>query len=230
MTHTELTIRASTLPVINTWSTTIKYEKKLPKEDFTFLLILLYLWTQVNTQVSLRSLVVSVSTGQRNDSVSSEGRQHRASVEELHSPKPADGVNMRLASVQSSSYDCNSVFPKLVSEVSQELLASGAVILPGTGVPFKPTSCFRVCVCVCAVHRRTVGNSSEQNWQHSTAWSASFSLIAVSQETEIAAGEPCCRCARELTSGQVRRAQSTTWPVYSVTTTPLCGESYVLRV
>uniref|UniRef100_A0A3Q1BYM6 Uncharacterized protein n=1 Tax=Amphiprion ocellaris TaxID=80972 RepID=A0A3Q1BYM6_AMPOC len=62
-------------------------------------------------------------TGQREDSISTENRRHRNSGEELHSPKAANGTAIR--------HECNAVFPKLVSEVNQELLTSGAVILPG---------------------------------------------------------------------------------------------------
>ncbi|XP_061572683.1 pleckstrin homology domain-containing family G member 4B isoform X1 [Cololabis saira] len=70
-------------------------------------------------------------TGQRDDCISGESKQHNASSEELHSPKPANGTSTRPAAVQSSSCECTSAFPKLVSEVNQELLTSGAVILPG---------------------------------------------------------------------------------------------------
>ncbi|XP_005934851.1 pleckstrin homology domain-containing family G member 4B isoform X2 [Haplochromis burtoni] len=71
-------------------------------------------------------------SGQRNDSLNSESRRYRASGEESHSPKAANGTTIRVASVQSSSCDYNLTFPKLVSEVNQELLTSAAVILPGT--------------------------------------------------------------------------------------------------
>ncbi|XP_030606579.1 pleckstrin homology domain-containing family G member 4B isoform X1 [Archocentrus centrarchus] len=71
-------------------------------------------------------------SGQRTDSLSSESRRHRASGEESHSTKAANGTAIRTDSVQSSSCDCNLSFPKLVSEVNQELLTSGAVILPGS--------------------------------------------------------------------------------------------------
>ncbi|XP_070823275.1 pleckstrin homology domain-containing family G member 4B isoform X1 [Chaetodon trifascialis] len=69
-------------------------------------------------------------SGQRGDTISSERRRHRHS-EELHSPKAANGTAIRLASVSCSSYESNSTLPRLVSEVNQELLTSGAVILPG---------------------------------------------------------------------------------------------------
>ncbi|XP_047454614.1 pleckstrin homology domain-containing family G member 4B isoform X2 [Mugil cephalus] len=68
-------------------------------------------------------------SGQRDDGISSESRQHRN--EESHSPKAANGATIRSTSVQSSSCVCSSTFPKLVSGVNQELLTSGAVILPG---------------------------------------------------------------------------------------------------
>ncbi|XP_041797467.1 pleckstrin homology domain-containing family G member 4B isoform X2 [Chelmon rostratus] len=70
-------------------------------------------------------------SGQRDDTVSGESRRHRHSGEELHSPKAANGTAIWLASVSCSSYESNSALPRLVSEVNQELLTSGAVILPG---------------------------------------------------------------------------------------------------
>ncbi|XP_044063342.1 pleckstrin homology domain-containing family G member 4B isoform X2 [Siniperca chuatsi] len=70
-------------------------------------------------------------SGQRDDTISSESRRHRHIGEESHSPKAANGTAIRLASVSSSSYETNSALPKLVSEVNQELLTSGAVTLPG---------------------------------------------------------------------------------------------------
>ncbi|XP_076593995.1 pleckstrin homology domain-containing family G member 4B isoform X4 [Chaetodon auriga] len=70
-------------------------------------------------------------SGQRGDTISSESRRHRHSGEELHSPKAANGTAMRLASVSCSSYERNSTLARLVSDVNQELLTSGAVILPG---------------------------------------------------------------------------------------------------
>ncbi|XP_068999040.1 pleckstrin homology domain-containing family G member 4B isoform X1 [Embiotoca jacksoni] len=72
-------------------------------------------------------------SGQHDDSISSESGRLRSSGEEPHSPKATNGTTIRTASVQSSSYDDDSAFPKLVSEVNQELLTSGAVILPGNG-------------------------------------------------------------------------------------------------
>ncbi|XP_031708982.1 pleckstrin homology domain-containing family G member 4B isoform X1 [Anarrhichthys ocellatus] len=62
-------------------------------------------------------------SGQRDDTISSESRRHRYSGEEPYSPKAANGTAIRPASA--------SAFPKLVSEVNEELLSSGAVILPG---------------------------------------------------------------------------------------------------
>lgn len=50
------------------------------------------------------------------------------------------------------------------------------------------------------------------------------------QETKIAVGGQCCRCARELRCGPVRAARSMTSPVYWVTTIPRCGKSHILRV
>ncbi|KAE8288721.1 Pleckstrin-like proteiny domain-containing family G member 4B [Larimichthys crocea] len=70
-------------------------------------------------------------SGQRDDTISVESRRHRNSAEESHSPKAANGTAIRPASVSSSNYGSISAFPKLVSEVNQELLTSGAVILPG---------------------------------------------------------------------------------------------------
>lgn len=81
----------------------------------------------------LCSLFIIISTGQRDDSLSSESRQHRHSGEESHSPKAANGSAIRLASVSSSSYGSSAALPRLLSEVNQELLTSGAVILPGRG-------------------------------------------------------------------------------------------------
>ncbi len=78
-------------------------------------------------------LFMIISTGQRDDTISSESRRHRHSGEESHSPKAANGTAVRLASVSSSSCESNLALPKLVSEVNQELLTSGAVILPGRG-------------------------------------------------------------------------------------------------
>ncbi|XP_041650011.1 pleckstrin homology domain-containing family G member 4B isoform X2 [Cheilinus undulatus] len=68
-------------------------------------------------------------SGQREDTINSEIRSHRRSGEESHSPKAANGSAIRLAS--SSSYESFTVLPKLMSEVNEELLTSGAVILPG---------------------------------------------------------------------------------------------------
>ncbi|KAM9310252.1 pleckstrin homology domain-containing family G member 4B isoform 2-T2 [Pholidichthys leucotaenia] len=68
---------------------------------------------------------------QHDDSISSDSRRHRTKGEGSHSPKTANGTAIRPASVHSASSECNSAFPKLVSEVNEELLTSGAVILPG---------------------------------------------------------------------------------------------------
>uniref|UniRef100_A0A3Q3MCD0 Uncharacterized LOC113122097 n=1 Tax=Mastacembelus armatus TaxID=205130 RepID=A0A3Q3MCD0_9TELE len=69
-------------------------------------------------------------SGQRDD-ISSESRRRRHSVEESQSPKAANGIAVRLTSVSSSYFESASALPRLVSEVDQELLTSGAVILPG---------------------------------------------------------------------------------------------------
>lgn len=84
----------------------------------------------LNNPSNLSSLLITVSTGQRDDDISIDSRQRRHSVEESHSPK-ANGTAIRLTSVSSSPFESN--FPKLMSEVNQELLTSGAVILPGKG-------------------------------------------------------------------------------------------------
>ncbi|KAF6739613.1 PH domain-containing family G member 4B [Oryzias melastigma] len=72
-----------------------------------------------------RSSKEETAAGQRDDNI--ENRQNKTTVEELDAPKAANGLNTS----ESSSCDYNSAFPKLVSEVNQELLTSGAVILPG---------------------------------------------------------------------------------------------------
>lgn len=100
-------------------------------------------------------LSILISTGQHDDTISSESRRHRHSGDESHSPKAANGTAIRLASISSSSYESNSALPKLVSEVNQELLTSGAVILPGRGrvtadincFHFDPTACLTGMVC-----------------------------------------------------------------------------------
>uniref|UniRef100_UPI0037E84AD5 pleckstrin homology domain-containing family G member 4B isoform X2 n=1 Tax=Semicossyphus pulcher TaxID=241346 RepID=UPI0037E84AD5 len=69
--------------------------------------------------------------GQRDDTTSSDIRGHRHSGEESLSPKAANGSAVKPASVSNSSYESITALPKLVSEVNQELLVSGAVILPG---------------------------------------------------------------------------------------------------
>uniref|UniRef100_A0A8C2XQL2 Pleckstrin homology and RhoGEF domain containing G4B n=1 Tax=Cyclopterus lumpus TaxID=8103 RepID=A0A8C2XQL2_CYCLU len=70
-------------------------------------------------------------SGQRDDAISIESRRHRHSGEESYSPKAANGTAIRPASASGSSYESNSARPKLVSEVNEKLLTSGAVILPG---------------------------------------------------------------------------------------------------
>ncbi|XP_067367342.1 pleckstrin homology domain-containing family G member 4B isoform X1 [Channa argus] len=70
-------------------------------------------------------------SGQHDDSIGNDSRRRRHSVEESHSPKAVNGTAIRLTSVSSSSFESNSALPKLMSEVNQELLASGAVIMPG---------------------------------------------------------------------------------------------------
>ncbi|XP_030014382.1 pleckstrin homology domain-containing family G member 4B isoform X2 [Sphaeramia orbicularis] len=69
-------------------------------------------------------------TGQHDGSISSESRRNRHNGVEMHSPK-ANGTAFRLASSPGSTSVCNLTIPKLVSEVNQELLTSGAIILPG---------------------------------------------------------------------------------------------------
>ncbi|XP_053288759.1 pleckstrin homology domain-containing family G member 4B isoform X2 [Pleuronectes platessa] len=68
-------------------------------------------------------------SGERDDGIGSESRRH--SGEESHSPKTANGTALSPASASSSSCDGHSARPRLGSEVNQDLLASGAVILPG---------------------------------------------------------------------------------------------------
>lgn len=81
----------------------------------------------------LCSLFILFSTGQRDDTISSESRRCRHNGEESHCPKAANGAAIGLSSVSRSSYESSLALPKLVSEVNQELLSSGAVILPGRG-------------------------------------------------------------------------------------------------
>ncbi|XP_037836082.1 pleckstrin homology domain-containing family G member 4B isoform X2 [Kryptolebias marmoratus] len=66
---------------------------------------------------------------ERRSSKDESGRGDSESGEGSHSPKTANGTSP--ASNRSFSWDCNSSFPRLISETNQELLASGAVILPG---------------------------------------------------------------------------------------------------
>ncbi|KAM7420674.1 hypothetical protein PAMA_015071 [Pampus argenteus] len=71
-------------------------------------------------------------SGQHDDSINGECRRHRYGGEESHSPKAVNGTAIRLTSTSRSCVNVsNSSLPKLMSEVNQELLTSGAVILPG---------------------------------------------------------------------------------------------------
>ncbi|KAM4735403.1 pleckstrin homology domain-containing family G member 4B isoform 3-T4 [Anableps anableps] len=70
-------------------------------------------------------------SGQRIDSIGSDIRRHKTTIEESHSPKAENGMTLSPSSAQNSSCDYNSAFPKLMSEINQELLTSGAVILAG---------------------------------------------------------------------------------------------------
>lgn len=54
-------------------------------------------------------------------------------------------------------------------------------------------------------------------------------LLWLFQETEIAVGGRCCRCAPEHRCGQVTVVQSVTSPVYWATTTPHWGKSLTHR-
>uniref|UniRef100_A0A3Q1ITN4 Uncharacterized protein n=1 Tax=Anabas testudineus TaxID=64144 RepID=A0A3Q1ITN4_ANATE len=107
------------------------------KGNLSFLLVSLYFCTidthflQIKQSIGFELTIKTISTGQRDDGISSESRQHRHSVEESHSPKAPNGAAIRLNSTSSSSFESISAFPKLMSEVNQELLTSGAVILPG---------------------------------------------------------------------------------------------------
>ncbi|XP_037130064.1 pleckstrin homology domain-containing family G member 4B isoform X4 [Syngnathus acus] len=68
--------------------------------------------------------------GQQEDS--GDDRKSRLAEDESNSPKRANGSAIGLGSSSSSSNDSNLSLPKRMSEVNQELLASGAVILPGS--------------------------------------------------------------------------------------------------
>ncbi|KAK7886279.1 hypothetical protein WMY93_025900 [Mugilogobius chulae] len=64
--------------------------------------------------------------------VSSESRRRKLSVEEAAGPKsPANGTAVRLSSTSSCAPVENITLPTSASEVNQELLMSGAIILPG---------------------------------------------------------------------------------------------------
>lgn len=82
--------------------------------------------------------IYNIFAGQREDAVSSESRRRRHSVEESHCVKAANGAAIGLAPVSGSSCESGVALPKVVSEVNQELLTSGAVILPGRE-PVIPT-------------------------------------------------------------------------------------------
>ncbi|XP_077432663.1 pleckstrin homology domain-containing family G member 4B isoform X2 [Vanacampus margaritifer] len=69
-------------------------------------------------------------TGQQEDT--GDDRKSRLAEEESNSPKTANGSAIGLGSSSSSSNDSSLSLPKRMSEVNQELLASGAVILPGS--------------------------------------------------------------------------------------------------
>ncbi|XP_047213046.1 pleckstrin homology domain-containing family G member 4B isoform X2 [Girardinichthys multiradiatus] len=70
-------------------------------------------------------------SGQYIDGISNDVRRLKTTVEESHNPKAANGMTQSPGSAQNSFCDYNSVFPKLISEISRELLTSGAVTLPG---------------------------------------------------------------------------------------------------
>ncbi|KAM6967956.1 pleckstrin homology domain-containing family G member 4B [Aplochiton taeniatus] len=63
--------------------------------------------------------------------LSCQPRRHSHGGEDCCSPKPANGDPVQLATSESTPSEIILVLPKLVSEVNPELLASGAVILPG---------------------------------------------------------------------------------------------------
>ncbi|XP_077455255.1 pleckstrin homology domain-containing family G member 4B isoform X1 [Stigmatopora argus] len=69
-------------------------------------------------------------TGLQEDTV--EDQKSRLTEAESKSPKTANGSAIGLGTSSSSSNDSNLSLPKQMSEVNQELLASGAIILPGT--------------------------------------------------------------------------------------------------
>ncbi|XP_061632801.1 pleckstrin homology domain-containing family G member 4B isoform X2 [Phyllopteryx taeniolatus] len=68
--------------------------------------------------------------GQQEDT--GDDRKSRLVEEESNSPKTANGSAIGLGSSSSSSNSSNFSLPKQMSEVNQELLVSGAVILPGS--------------------------------------------------------------------------------------------------
>ncbi|XP_076009841.1 pleckstrin homology domain-containing family G member 4B isoform X2 [Genypterus blacodes] len=70
-------------------------------------------------------------SAQRDDAIGSETRRSRLAGEEPHTPKAANGAAVRLSSTPGTLRNSGAPVPTLVSEVNQELLGSGAVILPG---------------------------------------------------------------------------------------------------
>lgn len=136
------------------------------------------------------SLLAHVLPGHCDDAASGEARRHRHSGEEPHGAKVANGAAIRQAAAASdSSCDHRSAFPKLVSAVNQELLASGAVVLPGrasdarnmTYLPpdpekkIKPVDINEVLLSewcksgVVAIHTHTVWSTCRWNQRLSTA-------------------------------------------------------------
>lgn len=78
-----------------------------------------------------------IPTGQRIDSVGNDIRRLKTTPEESHGPKAENGMTPSPVSAQNSSCDYNSAFPKRMSEINQELLTSGAVILAGKKLRHK---------------------------------------------------------------------------------------------
>ncbi|KAM4601478.1 pleckstrin homology domain-containing family G member 4B isoform 2-T2 [Polymixia lowei] len=70
-------------------------------------------------------------SGQYDVCINSESRRQSHGEEEAHSHKTANGTAVRLASAASPPPGHNLNLPTLVTDVNQELLASGAVVLPG---------------------------------------------------------------------------------------------------
>lgn len=91
-------------------------------------------WSSQWNQSVLCSLFVFIPTGQRSDGTGSDIRRHKSTSDESQSPhshKAANGMTLSPGCAQNAPCDYNSSFPKLMSEINQELLTSGAVILPG---------------------------------------------------------------------------------------------------